>query len=66
MDERTRFTVMRNYCGNRFLLQQLSQIEELAVIPSGRSQLIQYKVGDVVTYQLSPAKQMRATHATAE
>ena len=56
MDERARLTVMRNYCRNRFLLQQLSQIEELAIIPSGRLQLIQYKIRDVVTYQLLPAE----------
>ena len=44
----------------------MSKLEESVETPTGRSQTLTFRVGDIITYQLSPAERVKAKHATEE
>jgi hypothetical protein len=66
MTEEARLTCIRNYRGHRYLIKQLNEIEELTPLRKDRSSTVSFKVGDVVTYQLSTAEKTHVRHHTNE
>lgn len=66
MDEEARLTALRNFRGAKLLSKQLNELEDLQPKSKARSQTLIFKVGDIITYQLSTAEKKKATHVTRE
>jgi hypothetical protein len=66
MNEEARLMKLRNFRGIRYLTKQLGEIEELAIPLIGRSTMIDFKVGDIVTYRLKESERDKYVHFSLE
>jgi hypothetical protein len=66
MNEEARLMHLRNFRGIRYLSSQLNEIEELAIPLMGRSNTIDFRVGDIVTYRLKESERDKHVHFSLE